>query len=312
MALLGECHLLNESGLGHYGGINNGDSSGAINYLQVKYTGATIGSDHLNGLTLNAVGSNTSIQNIQIYSAFKDGIEMFGGAAPMTNVAVLYARENSIEYDSGYGGDISNALLIQDQFTGRFCVEANGIANADVLSPGDIDNLILQGINGFAKISNLTCVLSASTFDPIQGAGLKFRAGAFGQVSDSVVTMVGQNDFTPFNNPCQYQRPIVESIAGIQSGYNQHTVCLYGYNQRESVAGLYANGVILICCRQPVCNFLLSNHSFPPPVTSAGEGVSLFGRLAANFLASTRLAAPRRIGTVSYSDVVFLWGGSTS
>jgi hypothetical protein len=273
LALLGECHLLNESGLGHYGGINNGDSSGAINYLQVKYTGAIIGSGHLNGLTLNAVGSNTSIQNIQIYSAYENGIEMFGGAASMTNVAVLYAMWNSIGYNSGYSGDISNALLIQDQFTGRFCVDATGRAKAGVLSPGDIDNLILQGI-GFAKISNLTCVLSASTFEANFGGGLRFSGGAFGQVSDSVVTMVGQNDFTPFNNPCV---SINEDLNALQESNLDITSTLFACTDTTSgnqLADSTPTESFLSAAGNQFAT-LSSQTILPPPVTSAGEGVNL-------------------------------------
>ena len=61
-----------------YGGINDADNSGSLQYVVVKHTGATVGNgDELNGITFGAVGSNTTVKNLQVYSVYDDGIEMF-------------------------------------------------------------------------------------------------------------------------------------------------------------------------------------------------------------------------------------------
>ena len=54
LALAGECHVASEGSAGldenYYGGVNDADSSGRMEYVVVKHTGATVG----NGDELNA------------------------------------------------------------------------------------------------------------------------------------------------------------------------------------------------------------------------------------------------------------------
>jgi hypothetical protein len=62
--------------------------------------------DELNGLTLNAVGSGTVIENLEVYSTFDDGVEFFGGAANISNLVALYVRDDSIDFSDGWSGRI--------------------------------------------------------------------------------------------------------------------------------------------------------------------------------------------------------------
>ena len=46
-----------------------------------KHTGAQVANgDELNGISFGGVGRNTIINNLEVYSTYDDGIEMFGGA----------------------------------------------------------------------------------------------------------------------------------------------------------------------------------------------------------------------------------------
>ena len=189
-----DCHVDAEGALGldesQYGGDNNEDSSGRLEYVIVKHTGATVGSgDELNGISFGGVGSNTIVDHLQVYSTFDDGIEMFGGALDISNFVALYVRDDSIDIDEGYSGNITNALVVQSANIGNHCIEADGIGSFDSFGAAEIEAFIDQGINSRTNITNLTCIISPSVtqgdFDP--GTGWRLREGIFANISDSMV-----------------------------------------------------------------------------------------------------------------------------
>ncbi|MFA0812026.1 hypothetical protein [Microbulbifer epialgicus] len=190
-ALKGECHVAAEGSTGdntsHYGGDNSADSSGELSYVVVKHTGALVASgDELNGISFDAVGNGTVVNNLQIYSTFDDGIEFFGGAVDINNYVALYVRDDSIDIDEGYRGSINNALVIQSKNDGNHCIEADGIGSyKDTI---DYTALISQGLNSRPMIDGLTCIVSAqegSTHDP--GAGWRLREGIYPMITNSII-----------------------------------------------------------------------------------------------------------------------------
>lgn len=190
-----DCHVDAEGAAGldesQYGGDNDDDSSGRLEYVIVKHTGATVGNgDELNGITFSGVGRNTIVDHLQVYSTFDDGIEMFGGAVNINNFVALYVRDDSIDIDEGYSGTISNALVVQSENDGNHCIEADGIANFDELDAAAIESVVTQGINSRPSITNLTCIISpngAGTATHEQGRGWRLREGIFATIRDSVV-----------------------------------------------------------------------------------------------------------------------------
>lgn len=197
LATSGECHVLSDSAVGTYGGVNNADSSGAINYLQIKHSGANVNGDDTGGLALFAAGAGTALANIEVYSTNGDGIQLIGGAANIQNFVSLYANAASIGIDEGYQGSVSNALLIQGELSGNECVIASGIVDAGLLTPAEIEALITQGINSRPVLTNITCVVSATVFDA--GRGLNFFDGAFGTLADTIVTVPGADNGSTLN-----------------------------------------------------------------------------------------------------------------
>ena len=209
LALAGECHVDSEGSSGNdenqYGGDNDDDSSGQLEYVVVKHTGATVGNgDELNGITFGAVGRNTIIRNLQMYSTFDDGIEMFGGSVSFENYVALYVRDDSIDVDEGWNGSITNALVIQSETDGNHCIEADGIGSFSSLDPAVIEDFIARGLQSAPTISNLTCIISANgaataTHDP--GAGWRFREGITPTINDSmIIASFGATDSTSDND----------------------------------------------------------------------------------------------------------------
>ncbi|NQV87681.1 MAG: serine/threonine protein kinase [Woeseiaceae bacterium] len=195
LMLAGECHVDSEGSSGNdenqYGGNNDDDSSGQLEYFIVKHTGATVGNgDELNGITFGAVGRNTIVRNLEAYSTYDDGIEMFGGAVSFENYVALYVRDDAIDIDEGWIGTIDNALVIQSATDGNHCIEADGIGDFGNLDPLVIEDFIARGLQSSPVINNLTCIISANgpataTHDP--GAGWRLREGVTPIINNSIV-----------------------------------------------------------------------------------------------------------------------------
>ncbi|MGV8092243.1 MAG: hypothetical protein AB2L24_10310 [Mangrovibacterium sp.] len=96
-----------------YGGTNANDNSGVLRYVTIEYAGAnqTQEIEH-NGLTLNAVGSGTVIENIYVLSSADDGIEFFGGSVNVTNLLVVNSDDDMFDCTQGWTGTLKNAYGI--------------------------------------------------------------------------------------------------------------------------------------------------------------------------------------------------------
>lgn len=98
---------------GLYGGSDDADNSGHLEYVSLRHGGAEIGAgNEINGLTLGAVGSGTIIKNIEIVATLDDGIEFFGGTVSPTNVLIWGQGDDGLDIDQGFSGTISNAMVI--------------------------------------------------------------------------------------------------------------------------------------------------------------------------------------------------------
>jgi hypothetical protein len=188
-----ECSIEAEGSAGddesQYGGDNDADDSGILRYVVVKHTGAEVGNgDELNGISFGGVGSATVVENLQVYSTYDDGIEMFGGAVSFENFVAVYVRDDSIDIDEGWNGTINNALVIQSAADGNHCIEADGIGSYSSLDQATKDDFIARGLNSRPTINNLTCIISPNLGGTHgEGAGWRLREGIWATISDSLV-----------------------------------------------------------------------------------------------------------------------------
>jgi trimeric autotransporter adhesin len=105
-----------------YGGATATDTSGSLQYVQVRYPGAFLTSatagDDLNGITLGGVGSATVIDNVQVHNSGDDGIEVFGGTVNLRHVVITGAYDDSLDYDEGWTGKVQFVVIRQTTITG--------------------------------------------------------------------------------------------------------------------------------------------------------------------------------------------------
>ncbi|MBD0850397.1 hypothetical protein [Maribacter arenosus] len=113
-----------------YGGTDDADSSGSISYLIIRYTGAQINSEsQYNGLSLYAVGSGTTIENIAILDGKDDGVEFFGGTVSASNFYLENNEDDAIDWTEGWNGTLTNAYVSHTNAGFSTAVEADGVNN---------------------------------------------------------------------------------------------------------------------------------------------------------------------------------------
>jgi len=112
---------------GLYGGSNDADNSGTLQYISIRHGGTDIGAgNEINGLTLGGVGSGTTIEHIEIISNADDGIECFGGTPQIKNIVISYCADDCFDYDEGFRGKVQFVLAYQDVNAGDRMGEHDG------------------------------------------------------------------------------------------------------------------------------------------------------------------------------------------
>jgi len=110
-----------------YGGNNPEDNSGSINYLVVLGSGAQINADsQYNGISLYAVGNQTTINNIAVINGSDDGIEFFGGTVAATNLYFENNEDDSVDWTEGWNGSITNTYVLHNIDGFSTAIEADG------------------------------------------------------------------------------------------------------------------------------------------------------------------------------------------
>ena len=113
-----------------YGGSNDSDNSGSISYLIINYAGAQINSEsQYNGLTLYAVGSGTTIENVAVLNGTDDGVEFFGGTVSMTNYYSENNEDDSVDWTEGWSGTLTNAYILHTIEGFSTAVEGDNVNN---------------------------------------------------------------------------------------------------------------------------------------------------------------------------------------
>lgn len=105
----------NGEGLGLYGGTDDNDNSGVLHYVRIEYAGyAYLPDNELNGLTLAAVGSGTTIDYLEIYKANDDAIECFGGNVNLKHTILISTLDDDFDTDNGYSGKVQFGIIMRD------------------------------------------------------------------------------------------------------------------------------------------------------------------------------------------------------
>ena len=159
-----------------YGGDTDTDNSGNLQYVRIEYAGGAIdGNAELNGLSLYAVGSGTTIDYVQIFEGSDDGFEFFGGTVNASHLVVVNSEDDSIDWTEGFTGTLTD-VYVQHGASHDKAFECDGY-NTDFSNEG-----------GYFSAPNVTNVTVAGADDGSEA--IRLRAGTQGLFTNVVI-----NDF---------------------------------------------------------------------------------------------------------------------
>ncbi|TKB44483.1 hypothetical protein [Thalassotalea mangrovi] len=163
-----------------FGGTQEDDSSGTLRYVVVKHAGYEIAPDNeLNGITFGGVGSGTKVEYIQVHENADDGIEFFGGNVNAKYVVLTSNKDDSVDWDNGFKGNLQYVLVKHDANNG----ESNRAIEAD--NDGSTPGKQPQSN---PTIANMTII--GNDFDTADkdSEGIYLREGTRAQLHNFVVT----------------------------------------------------------------------------------------------------------------------------
>lgn len=179
-----------------YGGAVANDSSGTVQYVQIRYSGIEITpGNELQGLTLGGTGSGTTIDHVQVHNSSDDGIEVFGGTTNMRYLAITGADDDGLDVDVGWRGFVQFLIAAQKTIgatSDSFSMEIDSNGNEDLLP------------RTFGRVSNFTFIQTSTA-----PAAIRLRGGA---------------DFTFVNGIVKAVGPCINIVAGVDANGGKSTI----------------------------------------------------------------------------------------
>ncbi|MCY3941862.1 MAG: hypothetical protein OXG29_12395 [Gammaproteobacteria bacterium] len=171
------CDVNAEGNIGAYGGTDDSDDSGFIQYLVIRHAGNDIdgNGNELNGLTLFATGSATRSSYVQVHYGFDDGVEHFGATDHMDHIVITGARDDSFDWGQGYRGSAQFVLIIQARDDGDRGIEADN----------DGDNPLAVPVSR-PTLANFT-ILGAADSAETSSDGILLRRGTGARIYNFLV-----------------------------------------------------------------------------------------------------------------------------
>ena len=155
------------------------DNSGVLRFVSVRHGGSILeDGDEINGITLGAVGSGTTIEYVEVYANDDDGIEWFGGTVDVRFAAVAFCADDTYDWDDGFRGRGQFWFSIQGLDDGGNGGEHDGAHPDDNDPPSDptVYNVTYIGMG------------ANNTNDPDAEYALLMRDGTAGDYANSIFT----------------------------------------------------------------------------------------------------------------------------
>ena len=116
------------------------DNSGILKYVRIEYAGYAFQPDkEVNSLTLAAVGSATTIENVQVTYAKDDAFEWFGGTVNCKYLIAYKTQDDDFDTDNGYSGKVQFGIVFRDSLIADIsrsqAFESDNQASGTAISP---------------------------------------------------------------------------------------------------------------------------------------------------------------------------------
>jgi hypothetical protein len=171
-----------------YGGTNDNDSSGKMQYVRIEFAGYEIATgSEINGLTFYSVGRGTTIDHIQVSYSGDDAFEWFGGTVNAKYLISYKTEDDDFDTDNGYRGMVQYgvALRINDivDTDAANTFESDNDASGSTAEP--FTHAVFSNISAFgpAKTATDPATLAAKHAD---GSAMRLRRNTRLQIYNTV------------------------------------------------------------------------------------------------------------------------------
>lgn len=213
----------------NFGGSNDADNSGVLQYIRIEYGGKAVNTgDEVNGLSMYAVGSGTTVDHIQVVRGLDDAFEFFGGAFNAKYLIAYNCADDDYDMDDGYHGKIQFAVSIKDPAFNDDKGTSGDISNNFEVDNTTDANGYLRTPNTFPLMSNFTAIGPNNAAGTVStyGYNMRIRRGSKFVLGNSVV-MGGQQAGLDIDND-----PTATYYINGESGLRTSLLQSYGANYK--------------------------------------------------------------------------------
>ena len=171
------------------------DNSGTLKYVRIEYAGYVFSpNNELNGLTMGAVGSGTTIDYVQVSYSNDDSFEWFGGSVDCKHLVALAGLDDDFDTDNGYNGRVQFGLSIKDpsgfDISTSECFESDNSAGTGA----PVGNATTDAWKTSAIFTNFTCL------GPVYRATLTTPATSVNSLHDKAARLRRATQLKVFNS----------------------------------------------------------------------------------------------------------------
>lgn len=240
---------------GRFGGANEADSSGVLQFVRIEYAGGTYDlTNRWSGLTLAGVGSKTLVRNIQVSFSGENGFEWLGGNVHASRLISYRNTKEDLSSSLGYKGKVQFVYALRDPAlaaasgssgfqsindtlgSGNTPQTAGSFSNITIIGPREQAGITANA--GYREAMNFSSNAASSVYNSVFvgfSTGLNFADNLTAQnystgliqLTHNVMANMGANfsGGVPGANQAQFdganQRFASTSSLGFVTGYNQ-------------------------------------------------------------------------------------------
>lgn len=178
-------------GRGWFGGQNDDDSSGSLQYVRIEFAGIAVApNNELNSLTMGGVGRKTVLNNIQVSYGNDDGFEWFGGTVNAKHLISYGILDDDFDTDNGFSGSVQFGIVqrfrtVADVSTSQ-AFESDNDANASYNQP--FTSAVFSNITAIGPLQDTswTSGSGANQYNARYGAAAQVRRNSRQSILNSV------------------------------------------------------------------------------------------------------------------------------
>ncbi|HYF04134.1 MAG TPA: T9SS type A sorting domain-containing protein [Patescibacteria group bacterium] len=174
---------------GWYGGNDDNDSSGVLEYVRIEFAGiAAFANEELNSLTLGGVGSRTVINHVQASYNNDDAFEWFGGTVNAKHIIAYRTLDDDFDTDFGFRGKVQFAIAkrdpkVADQSTSQHFESDN---NSQGTEATPYTHPIFSNITGIGPVEDMTWTSGNNQYSSRFGSAIQIRRNSRMSLFNSV------------------------------------------------------------------------------------------------------------------------------